>query len=97
MFDPGGFRGRLRACPFWERGARCFVVRLCVLERLVTICSAFWRIDGSGLKNLQEWYGRNICAVRIAVNRWFLTARPALNMPYQDKGMPSRAARGYMS
>ena len=26
---------------FWERGARCFVVRLCVLERLVTICSVF--------------------------------------------------------
>ena len=26
---------------FWERGARCFVVRLCVLEQLVTICSVF--------------------------------------------------------
>ena len=37
---------------------------------------------------------RNIYTVRIAVNRWFLTARPALNMPCQDKGMSSRAARG---
>ena len=27
MFDPGGSHGRLRACPFWDRGARCFVGR----------------------------------------------------------------------
>ena len=43
------------------------------------ICSVFWRIDDSGLKNLHEWYGRNIYAVHIAVNRWFFIARPALN------------------
>ena len=63
----------------------------------MTICSVFWRIDDSELKNLQEWCGRNIYAVRIAVNRWFFTARPALNIPCQDKGMPSRVARGYRS
>ena len=74
---------------------RCFVARLC--ERLVTICSVFWRIDDSGLKNLQEGYGRNIYTVRIAASRWFLAAKPASNMPYQDKGMPSRAARGCRS
>ena len=34
--------------------------------------------------------GRIIYAVRIAVNRWLFDARPALNMPCQDKGMPSR-------
>ena len=68
-----------------------------MLERLVMICSVFWRIDDSGLKNLQEWYGRNIYTVRIAVNRWFFTAGPALNMPCQEKDMPSRAARGYRS
>ena len=62
-----------------------------MLKRLVTICSVFWRIDVSGFKSLQEWYGRNIYAVHIAVKRWFFTARPALNMLYQDKGMPSRA------
>ena len=55
----------------------------------------FWKIDDSGLKHIQEWYGRNHIAVRIAVNRWFFTARLALNMPCQDKGMPSKAARGY--
>ena len=82
---------------FWGHGARCFVVRLCALERLVTICSIFWRIDDSGFKNLQELYGRNIYAARIAVNRWFFTARQALNMPCQDKGMPSRVARDYRS
>ena len=53
---------------FWGRGARCFVVRLCVLERLVTM-QRFWRIEDSGFKNLQEWYGRNIYAVSTAVNR----------------------------
>ena len=25
MLDPGGSQGRLRACPFWDRGVRCFV------------------------------------------------------------------------
>ena len=29
-FDPGDSQGRLRTCPFLERGARCFAVRLCV-------------------------------------------------------------------
>ena len=71
-----------------------------MLGRLMTICKVFWRIDDSGLKNLQEWYGRKIYAGRIAVNRWFFTARPALNMPCQNKEgrtevMPSIAARGY--
>ena len=57
----------------------------------------FWRIDDSGPKSLQERYGRNIYAVRIAANRWLFEARPASNLPCQNKGMPSRAARGYMS
>ena len=39
---------------FGDRGARCFVVRLCLLERLVAICNAFWRIGSSGFKILQE-------------------------------------------
>ena len=56
-----------------------------------------WRIDDSGPKSLQERYGRNMYAVRIAANRRLLEARPASNLPCEDKGMPSRAARGYMS
>ena len=53
MFYPGDSQGRLRAYyPFWERGVRYFVRRF-TLE-LMTICSVFWRIDDSGLKNLQE-------------------------------------------
>ena len=47
----------------------------------------FWRIDDSGPKSLQERYGRNIAA-----NRWLFEARPASNLPCQNKGMPSRAA-----
>ena len=54
-------------------------------------CSVFWRIDDSGRKDFQG-YGRNIYTIRIAINRWLFEARPALNMPCQDKGMPSRAA-----
>ena len=57
----------------------------------------FFRIDDSELKSLQERYGQNIYVVRIAVNRWLFEARLALNLPCQDKGMPSRAARGYRS
>ena len=56
-----------------------------MLARLVMICSVFGRIANSVFKNLQEWYGQNIYAVRIAVNRWFSTARPAFNMLCQDK------------
>ena len=40
---------------FWERGARCFVVRLCVLERLDEAASFFGG----------EWYRRVFNAVRI--------------------------------
>ena len=59
--------------------------------------AVFWRIDDSGPKSLQERYGRNIYAVRIAANRWLFEARPASNLPCQNKDMPSRAARSYMS
>ena len=65
--------------------------------RLDEAAAWFWRIDDSGLKSLQERYGRNIYAVRIEVNRSLFEARPALNLPCQDKGMPSRATRGYSS
>ena len=65
-----------------------------MLERLVAICSVFWRIDDSGFKNLQEGYRQNSYAVRIVVNRLLFETKPALNMPSQDKGLPSRAARG---
>ena len=63
-----------------------------MLERLVAICNFSWRIDYSGFKNLQEWNWRN--TERKAVNRWLFEAKTALNMPCQDKGMPSRVARG---
>ena len=65
-----------------------------MLERLVALYSVFWTIDCSGFENLQEWYRQNIYVVRIGVNRWHFEARPVLNMPCQNKGMPSRGARG---
>ena len=57
----------------------------------------FWRIDDSGLKSPQELYGQIIYAIRTAVSRWLFETRPASNMLCEDKGMPSRATRGYMS
>ena len=52
-------------------------------------------IDDSGLRSLQEWYGQNICDVRIAVNHWLFEARPALNMPCQDKHAVEGGSRLY--
>ena len=40
-FDPGGSQGHLRACPVLGSWGRWFVVRLCMLEQLVTSCSIF--------------------------------------------------------
>ena len=67
MFDPGGFQGRLRACPFLERSVRCLVERLYVLERLVAICSVF-----SGWKEVR---GIPFCRARYKqLNRYFSVA-----------------------
>ena len=41
MFDPGGSRGRLRACPFLGSWRVCFVVKLFVLEKLVEDAALF--------------------------------------------------------
>ena len=57
-----------RPSRFWERGARCFVVRLCVLERLVVICNIFWRIDEDSKTCGRK--RRTAYAIRIAVNRF---------------------------
>ena len=40
-FDPGGSRGHLRACPFWDRSARWFVARFDGLGQLEQSCSVF--------------------------------------------------------
>ena len=50
---------------FWDRGARYFVVRLYVLERMGEAAAFFLKINASEFK-----------AVRISVNRWFFAARP---------------------
>ena len=41
MFDPGGFQGRLRACPFLGTWRVCFVVKLFVLEQLGEAAALF--------------------------------------------------------
>ena len=70
-FDPDGSQGRLRACSFWDRGALWFVVRLCVLEKLVTSCSVFWRRFAGSLKQGQP---RIRCAGKKSCRRGRLEA-----------------------
>ena len=45
------------------------------MERLEAIYSVSWRIDNSGVKNLQELYRRIMYAVRIEVNRFSPAAK----------------------
>ena len=63
------------------------------LERVVAICSVFWRIGDLGFKNLQECYRRVIYTVRIAVDCIFSAAWLALNIPRQAVGA-GRVAQG---
>ena len=54
MFDPDDFQGRLRACPFLGTWRALLYEEVMRLERMVAICSVFWWINESRLKNLQE-------------------------------------------
>ena len=51
----------------------------------------FWRMDDSGVINLQEWYRRTIYTVRIAVDRCFLRSG------WSENVMLSTTARGYLN
>ena len=93
MFDPGGSESRLRTCAFLGTWRALLYGEVLVLERLVAICSVFWRIADSGFKNIQESYRRIVHVVRIAVNRFPPIARLALIMLCQAMGA-GRAVRG---
>ena len=56
IFDPGGSKGLLRACPFLGTWRALLCEELLVLERLVGTCSVFWRKGDYGVVNLQEWF-----------------------------------------
>ena len=56
-FDPGGSRGHLRACPFWDRGARWFMVRFDGLGQLKR-ASAFFRTRFAGSLGKGRFYYR---------------------------------------
>ena len=66
MFDPGGLQSRLRACPFVDRGVRCFVGRF--MLGLGEAAAVFGIPQRLGHQLAGKWYGRNIYAVRIAVS-----------------------------
>ena len=93
MFDTSGSEGRLRAYPFLGTWRALLYGEVLFLERLVVICSVFWRVEDSGFKNLQERCRRISYAVRIAVDRFSPAAWLTLNIPCQAMG-DERAARG---
>ena len=96
MFNPGGFQGRLHACPFlgtWRALLCGEVVRVGAasddLQRFLED-RRFGIQKPSGVvraKYLRRTYSGQSLTLQ--------SYRLALNMPCQDKGMPSRAARGY--
>ena len=55
MFDPGWSTGRLDACPFWERGARCLVGKFFV--RVLDEAAAFF----GGRTTRELSYRRRTC------------------------------------
>ena len=63
-FDPGGSRGRLRACPFLGSLRALLCGEVIRAGAAGYDCSSFWRIDDSGLESLLEI-------------RWLFEARPA--------------------
>ena len=69
MFDPGGSKGRLRACSFLGMWRALLCGEAMRVGATGDDLQRFWRIKDSGFKNLQKWYGRNIYAVRIVVKR----------------------------
>ena len=68
VFDPGGSKGYLRTCPFWERGTRCVVRRLsfgCLLVlKTGTVLADAWFGTPSAEREDKRF-------VRIAVDRCF--------------------------
>ena len=93
-FDPSGSQGRLRACLFLGTWRAFLCGKVMRVGAAGGDLQLFLEDRSLGIQNLQEWYRRNIYAVRIVVNRWLFETRPALNMLRQAKDMPSRAARG---
>ena len=53
---------------YWDRGARCFVVRLCVLEQLDKTAAVFGWPMIREQKSSGERYGQNMYAVRKAIS-----------------------------
>ena len=70
----------------WELGAHCFVVRLCVLEWLNDTAAFF---GGSMIRDSKTF--RRVVRAKLFTPyvqwsiRWLFEARPALNMPCQNK------------
>ena len=76
MFDPGGLKGRLRACPFLGTWRALLCGEVLVLERLVAIWSVFRQKKDLGISFSGVRYKQ---LVRIAVDRCFLRSQAGLN------------------
>ena len=95
MFDPGGTKGRLHTYPFL---GTCRALLSGEAMRAGAAGGDLHFLEDR-LFGIQKTSGgvqaKYLRRIYIVVNRWlFEAARPALIMPCQDEGMPSRAARG---
>ena len=83
MLDPGGFKGRSRACPFLGTWRALLCGEVLVLERMAAIWSVFLQKNGLGISFSGMKYKQ---LVRIAVDRCFLRSQADLNMPCRAMG-----------
>ena len=88
MFDIGGSEGNLHACPFLGTWRALLCREVFVLERLVAICSVFWRLDDLGI-NLLEGTSESFTPCMYSGQLLFPRSS------WFKKGMPLRAAQGY--
>ena len=72
MFDPGGSKGCLHACPFLGTWRALLCGEVLVLERLVAIWSVFLQKEGLGISFLGMRCKQLVC---IAVDRCFLRSQ----------------------
>ena len=83
MFDPGGFNGRLRACPILGTWRALYCGKVLGLERLVAIWRVFLPKEGLEISFSGVNYKQ---LVRIVVDRYFLRSQAGLNMPCRAMG-----------
>ena len=83
IFNPGGFKGLLCACPFLGTWRALLCGEVLVLERLVAIWSVFLQKKGLGISVSGARYKPPVC---IVIDCYFLRSQAGLNMSCRAMG-----------